>query len=413
MSQVVLLKKGSGEFNALSVDETIALNRGTARRFILVVSTNEELKTPTLGGVPLRKAWDGSTSFAETDDGGGLYDTLHVYDLTDRELPADGPADLHIEKLLLVGTARVMYAWYFLDQCNQDQPLKAAEAALDTGEYNSPLSVSHGAATEDDFTLCVLETREDLLSATAPFEATTITQSGTTRELGVGHHIGLLAAGSCDWSFALNPSNHHRRATIQVAGVNPDPFRRNTRHVPEARARVTGQLWGKPRFNALLRSYIRRVQEVEDALWDLMEAYDPRLATGRHLDKIGLLVGQPRFGFDDETYRRVIFGRIRAARSRGRFDDLLEIVQLVCDLRGNETQSATGVGNATVLLQISRALTVEEVEALSYLLPLARAAGVQLHLSAPAASFAVSGSSGYLFSGGAESGDLAHDVRRL
>lgn len=83
----------------------------------------------------------------------------------------------------------------------------------------------------------------------------------------------------------------------------------------------------KPRLAALLTSYLDRIQELEDAIWSVIEGRLIDQAVGVQLDILGKLVGQSRIDLDDEIYRTRIRTRIRANRSLGHPEDLIAVTQ--------------------------------------------------------------------------------------
>lgn len=68
---------------------------------------------------------------------------------------------------------------------------------------------------------------------------------------------------------------------------------------------------------------------LEAAVQDLLAAWSVDTAYGALLDRIGAIVGEPRGGLDDATYRLRIRARVATNRSFGRTDDLLTIARLV------------------------------------------------------------------------------------
>ena len=187
----------------------------------------------------------------------------------------------------------------------------------------------------------------------------------------------------------------------------------NTKHFVEGLVKLIPPLWGKPRVAAWLRSYLNRVQEFEDACWEVLEAYNVDTATGKRLDVLGKIVGQPRYGFTDATYRSVIKARIRAARSLGRYDDLLDVIRLATGI------TAVGfelLGRATLDVVIVAVLTDDQHEALTYLLPKTRAGGVLMHMYHQVSSGGVAyDTSGFVFADddGNPDGNLLYDVTEV
>ncbi len=101
-------------------------------------------------------------------------------------------------------------------------------------------------------------------------------------------------------------------------------------HAEQGEALLLAQYRERPRLKALLFSYLRRVQEVEDAAFDLLAGRLIDGATGALLAVIGRIVGQPNEGgWDDTTYRTFVKARIRVNMSNGQGDDVIDVMNLV------------------------------------------------------------------------------------
>jgi hypothetical protein len=101
-------------------------------------------------------------------------------------------------------------------------------------------------------------------------------------------------------------------------------------HVQQGLGLLISQYRDKPRITALLSSYLRRVQELEDAIFDVLVARLIDNAVGVQLAAIGRIVGQTNeAGWDDDTYRLFIKARIRANQSNGHGDDVIDVLNLV------------------------------------------------------------------------------------
>jgi len=74
-----------------------------------------------------------------------------------------------------------------------------------------------------------------------------------------------------------------------------------------------------------LKIFADKAQEAEDALQTIQDWFDIDQAQGLTLDRIGKDVGQPRFGLNDEDYRKKIKIKIRSNLSGGEIDTLNEI----------------------------------------------------------------------------------------
>jgi hypothetical protein len=104
---------------------------------------------------------------------------------------------------------------------------------------------------------------------------------------------------------------------------------RITDHVAQGLALLLDQYKGKPRLAAFISSYLRRVQELDDAAWDTLIKRYIDDAEGAQLDGIGRIVGEQRQGKDDATYRLFILVRIRVNLSFGHADDVIDVLNLV------------------------------------------------------------------------------------
>jgi hypothetical protein len=151
-----------------------------------------------------------------------------------------------------------------------------------------------------------------------------------------------------------------------------------TSHFHEALVKLIPPYWGKPRVAALLQAYVERVQELEDATWEVLERYTIEGADTARLDVLGRVVGQPRFWADDEIYRAVIRGKIRANRSRGLTEDIVEVIQAVTPT--DQPVHVESVPIATAVVWAEAPIGADDIiVALRFLLPKTRAAGVRLN----------------------------------
>lgn len=190
-----------------------------------------------------------------------------------------------------------------------------------------------------------------------------------------------------------------------------------TAHFHQALLKLIGPFWGKPRIAALLRAMVQRVQEIEDTTWDIMARYTVDGADTARLDVIGRVVGQPRFWGDDDTYRWVIRAKIRANRSRGLVDDIIQVIQLATQV--TTVTQVESYAPATMTVVLGEMIDTARQVALAFLLPKTRPAGVQLHLERPVSANRLTWASSRTGGGGtfasavSGGGDDAYSVRRL
>lgn len=102
---------------------------------------------------------------------------------------------------------------------------------------------------------------------------------------------------------------------------------RNDKHVTEAKAKFTSMFRDRRVISALIQSFVKPLQTLENVLWDVINKRNLENATGKLLDILGALVGQPRDGRSDDEYREAIRLRILILRSTGRIPDLLKIIE--------------------------------------------------------------------------------------
>ncbi len=103
----------------------------------------------------------------------------------------------------------------------------------------------------------------------------------------------------------------------------------NKELVTQALALLLSQFKDTIRVKALIASYVQQLQELENAAWDLYRSRFIDEATFAQLDLLGALVGQPRNGQEDLTYRKYIKLRIFINKASGLSDEVLYVLQAV------------------------------------------------------------------------------------
>lgn len=102
-------------------------------------------------------------------------------------------------------------------------------------------------------------------------------------------------------------------------------------HTPLALSRLI-ERWkaeSNPQLAKLLTSYTDEVQELENAIWDVMVGRLTDYASGVQLDALGRIVGQKRDSLGDAAYRAHIKARIRINQSFGQPRDIIAVIKLV------------------------------------------------------------------------------------
>lgn len=104
-----------------------------------------------------------------------------------------------------------------------------------------------------------------------------------------------------------------------------------TDHYERAYAHLIEQYKNLPRFAALLASYVRQIQDFEDAAWDVRTARFFDNADLVRLKVLGKIVGQVYRGEDLATYKRFVQARIAINRSNGWSSDIIAVAVLILD----------------------------------------------------------------------------------
>ena len=94
-------------------------------------------------------------------------------------------------------------------------------------------------------------------------------------------------------------------------------------HIAAGLNRLMAQYRNKPVLQNLLTVLLGRTQDVEDMLQGLQGRTNIAGSVGAQLDGIGYIVGQPRNGEDDATYRALLLVRIAINVSRGTTEDII------------------------------------------------------------------------------------------
>lgn len=102
----------------------------------------------------------------------------------------------------------------------------------------------------------------------------------------------------------------------------------STDHARRGLAKFLEQFKDKAKLNAFARSYLDRIQEAEDALWEILTIRGIDASSGIGLDMIGNLVKRKRLGLEDDDYKIALKAQIRINRSSGTPEDLITVTGL-------------------------------------------------------------------------------------
>lgn len=156
------------------------------------------------------------------------------------------------------------------------------------------------------------------------------------------------------------------------------PVAQITDHLASGLALLIDQYKGKPRLANLLKSYLNRVQELEDAAWDVLISRLIDTAEDAQLDTLGAIVGETRTSTDDDVYRTRIRTRILANRSLGFPEDLIAVATQGFD--NAAVVSLLEYYPATTLIDMIGPVDADIASIVFDFLEIARAAGTTLTL---------------------------------
>lgn len=93
--------------------------------------------------------------------------------------------------------------------------------------------------------------------------------------------------------------------------------------------RFVEQLKDKPMFDALAKSYLDEVQELENALYEIILERLLENAVGAQLTNIGKIVGAPRTTDNDVDYKSQVRAKIAINLSDGTPEDIITVMALI------------------------------------------------------------------------------------
>ena len=103
-----------------------------------------------------------------------------------------------------------------------------------------------------------------------------------------------------------------------------------TTHVEDAKARLLFQYQGKANIEALISSLSsEQIQDLEDVLFDISTRLNIDTSVGVQLNNIGVIIGQPRNGQNDATYRLFLKGKAGRNVSEGDIERVLSIWKII------------------------------------------------------------------------------------
>lgn len=101
-----------------------------------------------------------------------------------------------------------------------------------------------------------------------------------------------------------------------------------TDHEGKGLAKLLDQFKTLPVFAGFIGPWLRQIQKLEDAAWEVILIRGIEASSGVGLDAIGKIVGRQRLGLADPDYKIALRAKIRINRSSGRPNDLIDVAVL-------------------------------------------------------------------------------------
>jgi hypothetical protein len=165
-----------------------------------------------------------------------------------------------------------------------------------------------------------------------------------------------------------------------LAAAEPDvdgPLAHKTDHSAVAVSRLIDH-FRKPRWSALLSAICDEYQLCEDALFQILAAFDVDTAVGEQLDFLGKQVGERRDNRVDNDYRAAVRARMLVNRSSGKVEELYAIVLA---LFPDALASITEFFPASIVVDITADLGGVTLQTVATLLRQAKLGGVRLDVT--------------------------------
>lgn len=150
-----------------------------------------------------------------------------------------------------------------------------------------------------------------------------------------------------------------------------------TNYSEKGLTQLLSQFQGKPAFESLVQSYLNRVQELEYAIWEVIQIRGIDGSSGVGLDVIGNIVDRRRLGLNDVDYRVALKCQILINRSSGTPNDLIKITTL--SITTSQLFSYQEAYEATVVITV-QGIAAFNIPVLFDNLTRAKAGGVRLLL---------------------------------
>lgn len=152
----------------------------------------------------------------------------------------------------------------------------------------------------------------------------------------------------------------------------------STDHVTRGLRKLLGQFQDKPKLRALLATYLKQIQALEDHANATMATLTIGTGVGITLDRIGRIVGRGRNGLSDADYVFALRAQIRINRSSGTLQDFIDVLTVALHASQLFTVVAVDTGPGSVEVTVLGQLALTQVLPMWQNVSAARAGGIRL-----------------------------------
>lgn len=148
-------------------------------------------------------------------------------------------------------------------------------------------------------------------------------------------------------------------------------------HDAQAKARLITQYQESENIKKIIGIYAKQIQQIEDQLFKLLQDRSLDGSIGYQLDRLGVILDEPRVGLSDDDYRLLLKAKVAQNVSEGTIEDVIGIFRMLLrpdKIIYNEIYPAgfqlTAIGSTLPLTSTQRI-----IEAINR----SRSAGVKFH----------------------------------
>lgn len=155
-----------------------------------------------------------------------------------------------------------------------------------------------------------------------------------------------------------------------------DMVEKITDHEARAKARLITQYKNSVNIEKIISIYAKKIQEIEDQAFKLLDERSIDTAVGYNLDVLGIILNEPRIGLSDDDYRLLLKAKIAQNVSEGTIEDIIGIFRML--LRPEQIYLNEVYPAGFELTSVGATMPITSNERVKEAIRRAKAAGVQI-----------------------------------